>query len=105
MTPMQATVTAAALRLALKHSADEPVTAEPEKGLFIQLARADGVLSLTLRREAAYPTVREAENWAEAFGVPDGIDSMSRRSWNSTHPKTQRPLRWCACTFTWREAA
>jgi len=62
-----------------------------------------GTLTLLLRREAVYPTALEIATWVEAFGVPDGADNMRRRSWASTHPKTQRPLRWCACTFTWRE--
>jgi hypothetical protein len=97
------TATANAIRLALQHSRDEHVEAEPERGLFLHLAHTNGAFYLTLRRETAYPTLSEAETWAEAFGVPDGIDSMSRRSWTSTHPKTQRALRWCACTFTWRE--
>jgi hypothetical protein len=60
---------------------------------------------LTLRREAAYPTLIEITQWAEAFGVPDGADNMRRHLWASTHPKTQRPLRWYAVTFTWREIA
>lgn len=104
MTPTQTTAIAAALRLALQRSDHEPVTAEPEKGLYLQLSGVDGVLYLTLRREGAYPAHIEAQTWAEAFGIPDGTDSMSRRSWNSTHPKSHRPLRWYACTFAWREA-
>jgi hypothetical protein len=97
--------TAAALRRALADAQDKYVTAEPERGLYLQLtmgAEADTLL-LILRREAVFPTMIEIAKWVEAFGVPDGTDNMRRRSWSSTHPKTQRPLRWCAVTFTWRE--
>jgi hypothetical protein len=96
---------AAALRLALTKAQDEFVVAEPERGLYVQLQKgADAdMLLLHLRREAVYPTDMEILKWVEAFGVPDGLDSQRRQSWASTHPKTQRPLRWCAVTFTWRE--
>lgn len=94
---------ATALRFALEHSADDYVTAEPEPGLHLQLSHKAGTLYLVLRRESVHPTIAEAQAWTEAFGVPNGIDDMVRRSWKSTHPKTQRPLRWCALTFNWRE--
>lgn len=102
-----AAATAAVLRRALANARDEFVVAEPEPGLHLQLQKGadDGTLLLHLRREATYPTLIEAQKWAEAFGVPDGTDNMRRRSWDSTHPKTQRPLRWCAVTITWREIA
>jgi|WetSurMetagenome_2_1015567.scaffolds.fasta_scaffold1544302_1 hypothetical protein len=96
---------AAALRRSLAQNEDGFVMAEPERGLYLQLAKGAGsdTLLLTLRREAAFPTQLEIAKWVEAFGVPDGADNMRRHTWASTHPKTQRPLRWCACTFTWRE--
>ena len=102
-----AAAAAAVMRRALAQARDEFVSAEPERGLYLQLTRGDDaeVLLLTLRREAVYPTDVEIATWVEAFGVPDGTDSMRRRSWASTHPKTQRPLRWCAVTVTWREIA
>lgn len=73
-------------------------------GLELVLSRQAGdTWRLALRRERVYPSDTEASILAEVFGVPDGTESARRRSWNDTHPKTARQVRWCVVEFVWRE--
>jgi hypothetical protein len=73
-------------------------------GLELVLSRQAGdTWRLALRRERVYPSDTDASILAEVFAVPDGIESVRRRSWQDTHPKSERSVRWCVVEFVWRE--
>jgi hypothetical protein len=104
MTPSKLQSLAAGMRQSISQYPTGWTAATLSGGLELVLSRQAGDLwRLALRRERVFPSDTEARLLAEAFEVPDGIENANRRTWQDTHPKSRRPVRWCVVEFVWRE--